>query len=231
MAGVSAVRWILVAVVLLTMLRPALAQSLEGAGPIFSLAIDPVTPTTLYIGAQGVWKSINGGATWNITGLTDREQYSLAIDPVTPTTLYAGRGGAIARSTNAGMSWTSVAVVGDVYGLLIDSGSPATLYAQVSTNSGWTVLKSTDGGLSWFETAPPVHLTINGLAMDASRPTNLYATASDPRVAGADCCIVFRSTDGGASWIERGTVTANLLPRQKGPVRPGRRTACRGLSP
>jgi hypothetical protein len=112
---------------------------------------------------------------------------------------------------DGGVSWTSVAVVGDAYGLLIDPVSPTTLYAKVSTNSSWTVLKSTDSGSSWIETAPPVHLTINGLAMDASRTTNLYATASDPRVAETDCCVVFKSTDGGTSWIERGNVTANLF--------------------
>jgi len=179
-----------------------------------------VTPTTLYAGTQGVWKSTDGGVTWTITGLKDREQYSLAVDPITPTTLYAGRSGAIARSTDGGVSWTSVAIVGDAYGLLIDSASPTTIYAAISTNTGWTVLKSTDSGSSWIKTPPPVHLTINGLAIDASRPTNLYALAFDPRV-GFECCIVlFESTDGGASWTERGNVSANLF-LVADPVTPG----------
>jgi hypothetical protein len=34
---------------------------------------------------------------------------------------------------------------------------------------------------------------------------------SDPRVAGAECCVVYESTDGGASWVERGTVMANAF--------------------
>jgi len=175
----------------------------------------------IYAGRQGVWKSVDGGATWSITGLTDREQYSLAIDPVTPTTLYAGRNGAIAKSTDGGVSWTSVAIVGDVYGLLIDPTSPTTLYATVSAIGGWTVLKSTDGGSSWIETPPPVHLVVNGFAIDASRPTTLYAVASDPRVAGAGCCIVFKSTDGGASWTEQGNVLANSFLLVTDPVTPG----------
>ena len=207
MTGANAIRWVLIAVAVLTALMPVSA-----AAQLFSLAIDPVTPTTLYAGTQGVWKSTDGGATWTITGLTDREQYSLAIDPVTPTTLYAGRSGAIARSTDGGASWTSVAITGDAYGLLIDPSSPTTLYAKFSRPGGDTLLKSTDSGSSWIETPPPFHLTINGVAIDASRPTNLYAMAWDPRVASAECClVVYKSTDGGASWMQRGNVPANLF--------------------
>ena len=58
------------------------------------LAIDPVTPTTLYAGTWGggVFKSTNGGAAWSAVnnGLTNRYVAALAIDPATPTTLYAG---------------------------------------------------------------------------------------------------------------------------------------------
>ena len=206
MTAVNALRWILMAAAVLTALKPVPVHA-----QLFSLAIDPVTPTTLYAGTQGVWKSTDGGATWNITGLKDREQYSLAIDPVTPMTVYSGRSGAIARSTDGGVSWTSVAIVGDPYGLSIDPSLPTTLYAKVSRPGGYTVLKSTNSGSSWSETPPSIHLTINGLAIDDLRPTNLYAMASDPRVAGADCCIVYKSTDGGAIWTARGNVMANAF--------------------
>ena len=44
-------------------------------GTIHALAIDPVTPTTLYAGTDGggVFKSTNGGGNWSAvnTGLTD----------------------------------------------------------------------------------------------------------------------------------------------------------------
>ena len=62
-----------------------------------ALAIDPVTPTTLYAGTDGgVFKSTNGGGNWNAvnTGLSDTYVAALAIDPSTPTTLYAGTYGA-----------------------------------------------------------------------------------------------------------------------------------------
>jgi photosystem II stability/assembly factor-like uncharacterized protein len=62
-----------------------------------ALAIDPVTPTTLYAGTDGggVFKSANGGATWSTvnTDLTNTNVRALAIHPTTPTTLYAGTDG------------------------------------------------------------------------------------------------------------------------------------------
>nr|MDQ2732483.1 SBBP repeat-containing protein [Armatimonadota bacterium] len=58
---------------------------------IYALAIDPVTPSTLYATTgNGPYKSLDGGATWNPgnTGLNLPLQ-ALVIDPKTPTTLYA----------------------------------------------------------------------------------------------------------------------------------------------
>jgi hypothetical protein len=62
-----------------------------------ALAIDPITPTTLYAGTNGesVFKSMDNGETWRELnlGLTNPFVLSLAIDPVTPTILYAGTDG------------------------------------------------------------------------------------------------------------------------------------------
>lgn len=64
-----------------------------------ALAIDPQTPTTLYLGTRewpgqvhgGVFKSIDGGNTWHAmnAGLTDFNIIALAIDPKAPSTVYA----------------------------------------------------------------------------------------------------------------------------------------------
>src|SRR5206468_2369129 len=53
------------------------------------LAIDPLTPTTLYVGNDGVYKSTDGAGSWSV-GLPEVNITALAIDPVSPTTLYAG---------------------------------------------------------------------------------------------------------------------------------------------
>ncbi|HET6893611.1 MAG TPA: SBBP repeat-containing protein [Pyrinomonadaceae bacterium] len=59
-----------------------------------SLAIDPVTTTTVYAATitQGVFKSVNAGANWNQsnTGLANRTVNAVAVDRNTPATVYAG---------------------------------------------------------------------------------------------------------------------------------------------
>jgi hypothetical protein len=56
--------------------------------------IDPITPSTLYAGGSGVYKTVDDGDLWSPTSIglpTDSNiVVSLGIDPVTPTTLYAG---------------------------------------------------------------------------------------------------------------------------------------------
>src|SRR5213593_3553067 len=57
-------------------------------GIINALAVDPVTPATVYSGTNGggVFKSANGGGSWTVasTGLTNPYVRVLAVDPFTP---------------------------------------------------------------------------------------------------------------------------------------------------
>ena len=76
----------------------------------FAIAIDPITPTTLYAGTgAGVFKSTNGGETWSLTDAGPPNVLALAIDPITPSTLYAGTSRAgVFKSTDAGATWAVV---------------------------------------------------------------------------------------------------------------------------
>ena len=84
-----------------------------GGGNVHTLAIDPVTPTTLYVGTQGggAFKSTNGGVTWSAINnglLLNAVVEALTVDPVTPTTLYAGTGrDGVFKSTDAGATWSA----------------------------------------------------------------------------------------------------------------------------
>lgn len=74
-------------------------------GVIYTLAIDPTTPSTLYAGTTGgLFKSTNSGGTWNAAnnGLTSKPVSALAIDSSTPSTLYAGTTGGLFKSINSG---------------------------------------------------------------------------------------------------------------------------------
>ena len=174
-------------------------------GEIYTLAIDPATPTILYAGTiNGVFKSTNGGGTWSIanTGLTGASIYgypiasvlALAIDPATPTTIYAGTMyGGVFKSTDAGGNWSRVTNGGltdrSVSILAIDPLTPSTLYA--ATSSG--VFKSTNSGGIWEAVNTGLTDTqISTLTLDPVTPTTLYA--------GTNNSGVFKSTNGGGNW-------------------------------
>jgi len=180
-----------------------------------SLAIDPITPTTLYAGdfslptkAPGdsfVIESTDGGETWvHLPEPTEPlgaeiRAYAIAIDLLTSGKLYAGGTGTpnLVKSTNGGATWTNVSPApGFVYALAIDRKQPATLYAgEVDfTQTSLGVFKSPDGGRTWvqknvgFPTPLP---RINVLLVDPANPAYLHA--------GTDVGY-FYSTDGGETW-------------------------------
>ena len=111
-------------------------------GPVVALAIDPITPSTLYAGRwnDGVFKSTDSCGSWSPanTGLTYIDVQALAIDPITPGTLYAGSPyGGVFKSTNSGDIWNDLntdLTNTFVSALAIDPTTPSTLY--VGTGGG-----------------------------------------------------------------------------------------------
>ena len=94
-----------------TVQAPPTAEGLAppiAIGHIFALAINPLSPSTLYAGtSQGVYQSLDAGTTWTLTstGLVTSSSgpyvQAIAVDPVTPSTLYAGTSLGVFSSTNA----------------------------------------------------------------------------------------------------------------------------------
>src|SRR5882724_10756771 len=144
MRAMRALGLVLAVVTAVLVLRAVPAYSSHGGVMVTALAIDPLTPTTLYAGtAGGVFKSMDGGASWSAIGLINVS--ALAIDPLTPTTVYAGIGtfdmgalGGVFKSTDGGASWNAVALIdpgpftycspcGGVSALAIDSLIPTTI--------------------------------------------------------------------------------------------------------
>ena len=109
--------------------------------------------------------------------------------PTTPNTLYAGtddRG--VFKSTDGGTNWnaTGPTNIGITY-LRIDPQAASTIYAGTR---GGGILRTADGGENWE--AINTGLYITDLAIDPQAPRTLYA---------ASVSAVFKSTDGGTSWI------------------------------
>jgi photosystem II stability/assembly factor-like uncharacterized protein len=135
-----------------------------GGLTVNAIAIDPVTPTTVYAGTNaGVKRSTDGGASFVATGaLTTADPafvvgdvQALAIDASNPSTILAGtgQGGGVFRSTDGGTSWAHSSVgLRSEFGnwqfmsaLAQDPTSPAVFYAS-STRGTY---RSHDGGQSW----------------------------------------------------------------------------------
>ena len=182
MGRVPALGSVFACAVLLAALAAAPAQAFHGSGNVTALAVDPLTPTTLYVSTadRGVFKSTDGGATWAPAGLANASVSALAIDPHVPSTLYVLTSLGLLKSENAGESWSNTSLMngtGFIYGfpnpavvtvgtLAIsprsDPARPATLYAGLNyltsdafTEYGWgEVWLSTDGGSSWAPITP-----------------------------------------------------------------------------
>jgi photosystem II stability/assembly factor-like uncharacterized protein len=174
-----------------------------GGGPILSLAIDPKTPTTLYAGTHGagVFKSIDGGATWNASnvGLTDVGVYALAIEPKNPSIIYASTINAgVFKSADGGATWNPLLIYG-IAVLAIDPKTPTTLYAGRATLLGGGLSKSLDGGITWNDAGIGTSERIVSLAIDPVNPSIVYAGSGYPFIAGGT---VFKTLDGGAHWSE-----------------------------
>jgi photosystem II stability/assembly factor-like uncharacterized protein len=177
-----------------------------GLTPFFGfprLAIDPLTPSTLYAAARrdvGVptirtFKSTNGAGSWSPTAPL-RNVSVLAIDPLTPTTLYAGTtgDGGIFKSTDGAENWSAVNTgLTDFFvtGLVIDPLTPNTLYAGAGFPPGGAIFKSINGGGNWTALFRG-NFTTQALAIDPTNPSTIYA--------GTFPAGVFKSTDGGVNW-------------------------------
>lgn len=168
---------------------------------VLTMAIDPRTPSTLYVGTRGggVFKSIDGGENWGARPGTHPVVRSLAIDPVNPSIIYAGASwGGLFKSFDGGASWTRLELAPPAIALAIDTVMPSTLYAGVDARTGG-VSKSIDGGMTWtpmniglaspnpaFQSWP-----VFALLIDPANPLTLYA---------GTYVGVFKSIDGGAIW-------------------------------
>ena len=125
-------------------------------GRVNAIAINPTTPSTLYIGAAkgGLWKSTDSGTTWaNLTdSLSSQTTGCVVIDPTNSTTIYYGTGETylantvglsltgigIYKSTDGGVTWTlkgnSTLAGQDVNDIVIDPTN--TNHWIVATNAG-----------------------------------------------------------------------------------------------
>lgn len=176
-------------------------------GSVHAVVPDRANAGTIYIGTDGgVFKSVDGGASWGAVnfGLTGFSVSALVPDPLAPGTLYAGTNVGVFKTFNGGSEWlpqrTGLGAIA-VAALAVDPASPQVLYA--GTTSGG-VFRSTDGAATWTASS-------NGLGSADVRAV-VVAPASAPRtVWAATAAGVSISSDGGSTW--------SLAPGFSRPVR------------
>jgi photosystem II stability/assembly factor-like uncharacterized protein len=186
----------------------AINNGVPGSAWVWSLAIDPEAPSTLYAGTNnnGIFKTTDGGEHWgtSIVGLVNTPiVYDLSINPLTPSTLFAGTypsgldPAGVFKTTNGGVSWTLPASP-DANTLALDPGNPSTLYAG---NSSLGIFLTTDGGASWEDDDFSVpQARVRCIAIDPTSPGSLYV--------GTDLLGILKHNGGGGN-----------IPPSNGPVR------------
>jgi photosystem II stability/assembly factor-like uncharacterized protein len=179
---------------------------LTNYGTVSYLAIDPAVPQTIYIAmTSGIFKSSNGGVSWTKgSGIPSAANvYTLCIDPSSTQTLYAGTNFGVFKSIDGGLHWgfcNTGMTAPSVYAFAIDPGDPRIIYAATF----YGMFKSTTAGEG--SAVEPGWYSINS-GLPAGR---IYALAVDPQssqtiYAGTDHAGVYKSTDGGANWLQTGT--------------------------
>ncbi len=215
-----------------------------------AIAVSEADPNVLYAGTgestirldvswgDGVYKSTDGGESWQNAGLQDSHHIGqICIHPQNPDVVYVAALGhafgpnderGVFRSTDGGGSWERVLHVSERAGavdLALDVTNPRILYASIWQvhRHFWELIsggpdsglwKSTDGGDSWTEITRNPGLPQEGIlgkigiSVSAARPSRLWAIVE----AEGDQSGVYRSDDRGATWTHL-TDNRDLLAR------------------
>ncbi len=181
-----------------------------GGEIVTGLAIDPVTPSTLYAATfhKGVLKSVDRGASWYSVRSGPAPQFvnRVTIDPAATGTVYAVGDGGVYRTLDGGSSWLSINTglpASPRTRVVVAGGSPSKIYVTVFYAG---VFRSEDGGLSWSarNTGLPGEGAALGtwpLAVDPSSPDTLYVGTAQG---------VYKTTNGGESWALASGDLSNL---------------------
>ena len=152
----------------------------------------------------GIWKSLNGGETWEYKGLEDGQFIPrLRVHPDNPDLVYAAVLGhlfgpnserGIYRSNDGGDTWENILFVNENAGgcdLILDPVNPRIIYASTwrirrtpysleSGGEGSALWKSTDGGDTWINLNdkpgfPEGTIGIIGVSLSADNPKKIYS--------------------------------------------------------
>ncbi len=216
----------------------------QGSYSIGCVTIDERNPSTVWVGTgennnqrsvaygDGIYKSTDGGASWQHKGLKESEHIgSIIVHPDNSEVVWVAaigplwkEGGdrGVYKTTDGGETWKAVLTIDEHTGvdnIVIDPRNPNILYAaafqrrrHVFTYLGGgpnsTIYKSTDGGETWNKAnkgLPGVDIGRIGLSISPANPDIIYAIVEAAQGKSG----FYKSTNGGASWAKQsGFVTS-----------------------
>ena len=181
---------------------------------------------SIVFGGNGVYRSRDGGATWEHIGLADSGAIGrMMVDPKNPKRLFVAATGdlfqpggqrGVYRSTDGGDTWTLVlAGANDTTGavdLAIDPQNPDNVYTTMWDHRrepdlrryggpGSGLYRSTNGGNTWTRGGtgfPTGDLGRMGLAVSATAPNVVYAIVN---TTAGPFQGFYKSVDFGATWV------------------------------
>ncbi|HLM59789.1 MAG TPA: BACON domain-containing carbohydrate-binding protein, partial [Pyrinomonadaceae bacterium] len=149
----------------------------------------------------------------NNWGVTSGRINAIAVSPTNSQLVLIGAAtGGIWRSTNGGTAFTPVSdnhVDLSVGSIAFSPSNPAIVYAGMGDKAGdyfgTGVLKSTDGGQTWFQvnnTSLPAVGKINKIQVDPTNPNRVYVAQSTVRINNTTNNLsgFWVSSDGGVNW-------------------------------
>ncbi len=216
---------------------------------VSDITFDPANPEIIYVGTgdhnvtgqpfigDGIYKSEDGGDSWQHLGLTDQRIISkIIVHPSNSDIIYAACLGlpfernndrGLYKSTDGGNTWSQVLFVSNQSGIvdfLVNPNNPQIIYAaswdRIRNNTesiiygpNAKIFKSTDGGDSWSQLTnglPTGDQGRIGLAMSGTNPDVVFAmyVGINSQLQG-----IYKSTDAGLSWSEISTngLSSNAL--------------------
>ena len=207
----------------------------ETSYSIGAIAIDPSNTNIIWVGTgenvggrhvgygDGIYKSSDGGKTWNNMGLKKSEHISkIIVHPNDSNVLWVAVQGplwnsggerGLYKTVDGGKNWYKT--LGDsewtgVTDIMIDPRDPNLIYAAtwdrhrtvaayMGGGPGSGIHKSEDGGETWKKLSkgiPKSNLGKIGIAISYQKPDVIYAAIEEDRTKGG----VYRSSDRGESW-------------------------------
>lgn len=198
---------------------------------VSDIDVNPLNPNTMYLctgdrdggsasynnnNSVGVLKSLDGGQTWNTTGITwttsqGRTTNWLLINPADTNSLTLATSVGIYKSFNGGTTWTST-LSGNYSQVIYKPGDTTTLYAARNSDTR-QIYRSVNGGMTWTVTSNFNNARRIALAVSPANTSLVRAMVCN---SGNGLMGIYESTNSGASFTLKYAPTGSNCNTKKG---------------